>query len=113
MKKLPKLTNVKDMERMFNDLKKEKDPIQRSTLFYTIIKEFMFPLLIMGNSNKTDTPAECITFVAIMEFIDSVFGKGDKYNKLLYIKDVLEKEIDKTDEMKLFKDLESKPETLH
>lgn len=113
MKKLPKLTNVKDMERMFDDLKKEKDPIQRSTLFFTIIKEFMFPLLIMGNNHKTDTPAECIAFVAIMEFIDSVFGNAGKYNKLLYIKDVLEKEINDTDEMKLFKDLESKPETLH
>lgn len=118
MKKQPKLKNAtpEDMEHMFFDLKKEKDPIQRSQIFFQIIKDFMFPLLTMGNFNKTDTPAECIAFVALMDFMDSSlghFGDKDKYNKLLYIKNILEKEINDTDEMKLFKDLESKPETLH
>ena len=103
------------MERMFRSLKKEKDPIQRSTIFYNIMKDFMFPLLMMGNRHKTDTPAECIAFVALMQFMDSVFagGSGDRYSKLLFIKDVIEKEIEGTDEMKLFKDLEFTSETLH
>ena len=111
MKKLPTLKNIKDMEHMFDDLKKEKDPIQRSTLFFKIIKEFMFPLLIMGNNNKTDTPAECIAFVALMEFIDSVFagGKDNSRGKLLYIKNILDTELQSFEQQSL----DYKERTLH
>ena len=118
MKKQPKLNNTtpEEMEHMFFDLKKEKNPIQRSQIFFNILKDFIAPLLAMGNFHKTDTPAECIAFVALMEFMDTNMGRlagKSKYDKLLFIKNILEEEIDRTDEMKLFKDLDSKPETLH
>jgi len=94
MRKLPK-KEMDIMRTMFDQLQTEKDPVERSKIFFTIASKYIRALVSIGDNYKTDTPADVILFTNLMEYIDSSpEGETTKFHKLLFMKSVLHEHLE-------------------